>query len=232
MLTSDRMKAAFRAAVRAYVVSPDLEVRPDHEEQIARMCESAEGAVWHLTVATVSSFVDGGWGHQVTSAGVRAYVDHYWGTGSRLMSDLDMERLAARLEMHGGGVQRAAEAAAKAWKEWPAACELSPHVEILKTAKRLGVAHPGREVAEWDWFVGYSPRNSNNHAEGAWEHWIALAIDILRDDLTAHVRPDVHKTATDLLPAMDVYASAERYLTGDEIQARMVGAEDVIFFRD
>lgn len=43
-----------------------------------------------------------------------------------------------------------------------------------------------------DWFVSYSPRNSNNNAEGPWCHWVHLARLILAHPLTAEQMPEHH----------------------------------------
>ncbi len=88
-------------------------------------------------------------------------------------------------------------------------------VHALSAAKRLGL-----DWTPWmgDWFVSWSPRNSNSNAEGTWEHWTELAIRILQHQATALVRPDAH-AAVDGLPLLDPYDETKRYLTDDEVAA-------------
>lgn len=86
---------------------------------------------------------------------------------------------------------------------------------MLDAAKRLGVAW-----TPWmgDWFVSWSPRNSNNNAEGTWEHWITLAQLILNDPMTAIVRPEVYQ-AVPVPPKR--HAGTDRMLTDAELETRL-----------
>lgn len=74
----------------------------------------------------------------------------------------------------------------------------------LSAAKRLGLAcatHMG------DWFVAWSPRNSNLHGEGSWAHWANLAAMILSDDRTRKVAPHLYRP--DLEPNPNLYTDGE-----------------------
>lgn len=92
-------------------------------------------------------------------------------------------------------------------------------ISAISAGKRCGV-----QWTPWmeDWFTSWSPRNSNNNAEGPWAHWVDLAVRILRDPMTAIVRPDAHEAAQALEPR-DFYAEADRYLTEDELVTRFAG---------
>lgn len=70
-----------------------------------------------------------------------------------------------------------------------------------------------------DWFTSHSPRNGNSNAEGYWDHWVDLAIQILRDPLTQIVRPDAHAAVVGIEP-LDLYNGVNRQLTDDELMAR------------
>ena len=72
-----------------------------------------------------------------------------------------------------------------------------------------------------DWFVSHSPRNDNSNAEGAWEHWVQLALSILQHPATEIVRPEVH-AAVKSLQNTNLYSESNRTLTDDEI-ARLFG---------
>ena len=74
------------------------------------------------------------------------------------------------------------------------------------------------ERSEWmnDWFVSHSPRNSNSNAEGPWDHWVDLAIQILQHPATGVVRPEAHLVAHQHLHAADFYDETGRDLTEDE----------------
>lgn len=89
-------------------------------------------------------------------------------------------------------------------------------VPAVSAGKRCGV-----QWTPWmsDWFTSWSPRNSNNHAEGPWDHWVDLAIRILQDPMTAKVRPEAHALAQQLT-AGDLYDAANTYLTEDELRER------------
>lgn len=89
---------------------------------------------------------------------------------------------------------------------------------VLSAGKRCGV-----QWAPWmgDWFTSWSPRNSNNNAEGPWDHWVDLAIAILKDPLTKIVRPEVHAIAQTLPAPLDLYAGSARGLTDDELNTRL-----------
>jgi hypothetical protein len=85
-------------------------------------------------------------------------------------------------------------------------------IETIQAGRRCGVWH-----APWmgDWFTSWSPRNGNNNAEGPWEHWVDLAIQILRDPMTAKVRPEAHELAQQFQPG-----ASERLLTDEELLER------------
>lgn len=87
---------------------------------------------------------------------------------------------------------------------------------VAEAGKRCGVQWP-----PWmgDWFTSLSPRNDNNNAEGPWDHWVDLAILILRDPLTAIVRPEAHAVASEL-QIHRFYSEANRRLTDEELMRR------------
>ncbi|SOE25644.1 hypothetical protein [Streptomyces sp. OK228] len=89
-------------------------------------------------------------------------------------------------------------------------------VPAIQGGKRCGV-----QWAPWmdDWFTSWSPRNSNNNAEGPWDHWVDLAIKILADPMTAIVRPEAHAVAV-TLDQHDFYDETQRDLTEAELGAR------------
>ena len=62
----------------------------------------------------------------------------------------------------------------------PADDVLDPHLpEYIEGAKRCGIQ---RSVWLPSFFVGWSPRNDNENAEGPWSDWVALAHAILAAD--------------------------------------------------
>lgn len=89
-------------------------------------------------------------------------------------------------------------------------------IPIINAAKRCGAAW-----IPWmgDWFTSWSPNNSNNNAAGTWDHWVDLALKVLKDPLTALVRPDAHE-AVRAVPANDFYDESHRTLTDEELRAR------------
>lgn len=89
-------------------------------------------------------------------------------------------------------------------------------VPVIGAAKRCGV-----QWAPWmgDWFTSWSPRNSNNNAEGSWDHWVDLAIKILKDPMTAKIRPDAHIAVADVA-VFDFYDESRTLLTDDELVER------------
>ena len=89
-------------------------------------------------------------------------------------------------------------------------------VPAVQAGKRCGV-----QLTPWmgDWFTSWSPRNGNNNAEGPWDHWVDLAIKILRDPMTELVRPDAHRAVKSLKPR-DFYSDCDRALTADELAKR------------
>lgn len=89
-------------------------------------------------------------------------------------------------------------------------------IAAISGGKRCGV-----QWAPWmgDWFVSWSPRNSNSNAEGSWDHWVDLAVKILQDPLTAKVRPEAHEVAK-ALKVYDFYDETNRDLTEDELRDR------------
>lgn len=89
-------------------------------------------------------------------------------------------------------------------------------VVVFEAAKRCGM-----EWTPWmgDWFVSYSPRNGNSNSEGTWDHWVDLALMILRDPLTEIVRPEAHAAVANVAP-IGFYDESARHLTDAEIAAR------------
>lgn len=85
---------------------------------------------------------------------------------------------------------------------------------VLSGGKRLGV-----QWCPWmgDWLTSWSPRNSNSNAEGPWDQWVDLAIQILQHPATKLTRPDASEAAAALV-SKDYYDAADRYLTDEEIQ--------------
>lgn len=73
--------------------------------------------------------------------------------------------------------------------------EFEPVPMSLAGGKRCGV-----QWTPWmgDWFNSWSPRNSNENAEGPWDHWVDLAISILQDPLTKIVRPEANAAVASL----------------------------------
>lgn len=102
------------------------------------------------------------------------------------------------------------------------AAEDFEELSAVQAGKRCGV-----QWTPWmgDWFTSWSPRNDNNNAEGPWDHWVDLAVRILRDPLTAKVRPEAHALAQQLQPC-DFYSETNRDLTDDELRDRFAGDED------
>lgn len=93
-------------------------------------------------------------------------------------------------------------------------------IEVGSSGKRCGVQHD-----PWmgDWFTSWSPRNGNSNAEGPWAHWVDLAVRILRDPMTAIVRPDAHE-AGQKIGLRDFYDDADRYLSETELLGRFAKA--------
>lgn len=89
-------------------------------------------------------------------------------------------------------------------------------IAVMQAGKRCGI-----EWCPWmgDWFVSHSPRNDNSHAEGPWDHWVDLAIKILRDPLTAKVRPEARELAL-RLQAYDFYSESRTQLTDADLVER------------
>lgn len=92
-------------------------------------------------------------------------------------------------------------------------------IPAVSAGKRCGV-----QWAPWmdDWFTSWSPRNSNNHAEGPWDHWVDLALRILADPMTKLVRPEVFDEE---YRGLDHYSESSRPLTADELADRFKGRE-------
>jgi hypothetical protein len=89
-------------------------------------------------------------------------------------------------------------------------------VPVFASGKRCGV-----QWAHWmdDWFTSWSPRNSNNNAEGPWDHWVDLALMILQDPMTAKVRPEA-QAAVKNVQTKDFYDEADTYLTEEDLAER------------
>ena len=93
-------------------------------------------------------------------------------------------------------------------------------VVFAASGKRCGL-----QWAPWmgDWFVSWSPRNSNSNAEGPWAHWAHLAAAILAHPFTEKVAPELFRP--DLPFRTDLYADAPAYLDEADIEAALDPAE-------
>ncbi len=49
----------------------------------------------------------------------------------------------------------------------------------IQTGRRLGMV---KSDYTDDWYISWSPRNSNNNAEGVWSEWVELANAIIAED--------------------------------------------------
>lgn len=89
-------------------------------------------------------------------------------------------------------------------------------VPAVSAGKRCGV-----QWAPWmgDWFTSWSPRNSNSNAEGPWDHWVDLALGILRDPMTAKVRPEAHAAVSAVEP-VGFYDESKVGLTDADLAER------------
>lgn len=89
-------------------------------------------------------------------------------------------------------------------------------IPAVSGGKRCGV-----QWAPWmdDWFTSWSPRNSNSNAEGPWDHWVDLALNILRDPMTAKVRPEAHAAVQAVKP-LDFYDESRVSLTESDLAER------------
>lgn len=101
-------------------------------------------------------------------------------------------------------------------EEYQASARDYIEIRAIQAGKRCGVQHD-----PWmgDWFTSWSPRNGNSNAEGPWEHWVDLAVKILRDPMTAIVRPEAHQVAQQL-QAHGFYDQHGRDLTEAELIKR------------
>lgn len=70
-----------------------------------------------------------------------------------------------------------------------------------------------------DWFTSHSPRNDNSNAEGQWDHWVDLALEILRDSLTAKVRPAAHAAVAGVEP-LGLYTETGADLSYEDLAER------------
>lgn len=94
-------------------------------------------------------------------------------------------------------------------------------VAVIDAAKRCGV-----QWTPWmgDWFNSWSPRNGNSNAEGTWEHWVVLALNILADPFTKLVMPEAAKLVEGLeIPKC--YGDTSRQLTDEELLERFKDTE-------
>lgn len=89
-------------------------------------------------------------------------------------------------------------------------------IPVHGSAKRLGV-----QWTPWmgDWFTSWSPRNSNNHGEGTWDHWVDLALMILSDPMTEIVRPGAYAPKAAKF-VQNFYDESGRKLTDEELATR------------
>lgn len=102
-----------------------------------------------------------------------------------------------------------------------AAQEFDP-IPAVTAGKRCGL-----DWTPWmgDWFTSSSPRNDNSHAEGPWDHWVDLAVRILRDPLTAKVRPEAHAAVQHVQPA-DFYSETKVALSDTDLAKRFATATE------
>jgi hypothetical protein len=89
-------------------------------------------------------------------------------------------------------------------------------IPAIKAGKRLGV-----NWCPWmgDFFISHSPRNSNSNAEGPWAQWVDLALRILKDPMTATVRPEAQE-AVAALELRDFYDDADVYVSDGQLRER------------
>lgn len=96
--------------------------------------------------------------------------------------------------------------------DWADASKSFEAIPVLKGGKRLGI-----RWTPWmgDWFVSWSPRNDNEHAEGQWFQWAHLAAAILSHPMTRAVAPDLYRD--DLPVRRDLYTDADKEMAEQEI---------------
>lgn len=104
------------------------------------------------------------------------------------------------------------------------AAESFTEVSAIRAAKRCGV-----RWKPWmgDWFTSWSPRNDYSGAEGTWDHWVELAVKVLRDPMTAIVHPQAHELGQRVEPR-NFYDESNRTLTDEELAARFAGESDAV----
>lgn len=97
---------------------------------------------------------------------------------------------------------------------------------VIEAGKRCGL-----QWTPWmgDFFTSWSPRNSNNLAEGPWDHWVDLALHILAHPFTQIVRPDAYR---DTPKPLDLYDATARRLTSDELLAQFPQREEQLRRQD
>jgi len=107
-------------------------------------------------------------------------------------------------------------------EEYQKRADTFEEISVTSSGKRCGVWHD-----PWmgDWFTSWSPRNDNSNAEGPWAHWADLAVRILRDPMTAIVRPEAHQLAQQLEPR-DFHGDADVYVSDEQLIERFTQAED------
>ncbi len=76
-----------------------------------------------------------------------------------------------------------------------------------------------------DWFTSWSPRNDNSNAEGHWDHWVDLALHILRDPMTAKVRPAAHAAVAGVEP-LNLYTETGADLSYEDLAERFATEVD------
>lgn len=79
---------------------------------------------------------------------------------------------------------------------------------LVKGGKRAGVEH---HSVDSDWFVSVSPRNNTSNAEGPWQHWVNLAVEILRHEFTKKLFPNLDNDEL-----LSEYITEERLLLSDQ----------------
>lgn len=69
--------------------------------------------------------------------------------------------------------------------DYKTAAKVFEEIPAIGAGRRCGV-----QWTPWmgDWFTSWSPRNSNNNAEGCWADWVVLAEKILAHPMTAALK--------------------------------------------
>lgn len=220
------MNRAVLAACEEYVLACHYGAL-ELTDQMERMALSMAGNPNGIPAAARAAIFAGLSGQDtegIVLAGCRAYVE----TGKEPYREDIARGLVTHNACEGGSAVR--RACLAAWESYAQTFLPSTRTAVVEAAKRLGVVHIGPNDTDWDWFTSWSPRNDNPNGEGPWEHWIALAVGILRHPLTGIVHPDAHEAAHSHIQSMQRYSEVIRSLTGEEIRSALRGAEEVTFY--